>query len=149
MNQSMLHSGSRGVGNKIGTHFIEKAKKDMQRWHINLPDKDLAYLSEGSEYFKDYIHAVRWAQDFALSNRRIMMNASLDALFAVIGRNYTVDEKAINCHHNYISRESHFGRIVLVFGSKQSGNNHTRTRQGFHSKRQTGYLLSHCNSNRR
>lgn len=111
----MLHSGSRGVGNKIGRHFIELAQKEMEKWHIHLPDKDLAYLPEGSEYFDDYVFAVSWAQEFARVNRIIMMEAVKKCLdFTMnIDTEYPV-EYAINCHHNYISREHHFGRNVIV-----------------------------------
>ena len=69
----MLHSGSRGVGNRIGSYFIELAKKDMRRWFLNLPNQDLAYFPEGSEHFGEYWRAVAWAQDFAATNREIMM----------------------------------------------------------------------------
>ncbi len=65
----MLHSGSRGVGNRIGTYFIELAKSDMRRWMVNLPDADLAYLPEGTDHFDDYIEAVSWAQTYATTNR--------------------------------------------------------------------------------
>ncbi|MEZ5451757.1 MAG: RtcB family protein [Thiothrix sp.] len=76
----MLHSGSRGVGNKIGSHFITQAKKEMERWFIQLPDKDLAYLPEGSQHFRDYVEAVAWAQDFAQVNREVMMARTLQAI---------------------------------------------------------------------
>jgi tRNA-splicing ligase RtcB len=76
----MLHSGSRGVGNRIGTHFIELAKKDMKKHVANLPDKDLAYFEEGSEHFDDYVAAVAWAQRFARTNRELMMQAIVEAL---------------------------------------------------------------------
>jgi tRNA-splicing ligase RtcB len=109
----MLHSGSRGVGNRIGTYFIQRAKKDMERWFINLPDKDLAYVVEGSELFNDYIEAVEWAQDYALVNRRVMMHVILNAIRSVLPNFSTVDT-AVNCHHNYVSREHHFGTNVLV-----------------------------------
>jgi tRNA-splicing ligase RtcB (3'-phosphate/5'-hydroxy nucleic acid ligase) len=65
----LLHSGSRGVGNRFGTFFIELAKNDMRQWMINLPDQDLAYLPQGTEHFEDYVRAVHWAQDYALANR--------------------------------------------------------------------------------
>lgn len=110
----MLHSGSRGIGNAIGTLFINLAKKDMQRWFINLPDADLAYIPEGSTLFDDYIEAVQWAQNYAALNRRAMMEDVLAAL-AVCGLPYfTVDASAINCHHNYVTRERHFGEDVLL-----------------------------------
>jgi tRNA-splicing ligase RtcB len=111
----MLHSGSRGVGNRIGTFFIEKAKEDMERYFINLPDKDLAYIPEGSEYFKDYCAAVLWAQDFARSNRELIMDATVKALtrFVAPTQLHIVDA-VINCHHNYISKEAHYGKNVWV-----------------------------------
>ncbi len=111
----MLHSGSRGMGNRIGMYFIERAKADMRRWFINLPDQDLAYLPEGSELFKDYIEAVEWAQTYARSNRELMMHATIAAL-----RNlgtlpaFEAHLEAINCHHNYISREKHYGESCIV-----------------------------------
>jgi tRNA-splicing ligase RtcB len=110
----MLHSGSRGVGNRIGTHFIELAKKDMERWFIHLPDKDLAYIPEGSEHFKNYLEAVGWAQDFALANRVIMMNNVLSAMRDVLPVLFSAELEAVNCHHNYISRERHYDKNVLV-----------------------------------
>lgn len=110
----MLHSGSRGVGNRIGTHFIELAKKDMERMFIHLPDKDLAYLAEGTEHFDDYVEAVAWAQDYARVNRQIMMRRTLDAVAKVLGRQVLGEEQAVNCHHNYVSREHHYGKDVLL-----------------------------------
>ncbi|SFM19118.1 tRNA-splicing ligase RtcB [Marinobacter zhejiangensis] len=110
----MLHSGSRGVGNRIGSHFIELAKKDMQRWFINLPDKDLAYLAEGSDNFNDYIEAVGWAQDYARINRQLMMEKTLAAVAGVLGRPVLGQLQAVNCHHNYVSREHHYGEDVLL-----------------------------------
>ena len=111
----MLHSGSRGQGNAIGSYFIEKAKREMERWHIHLPDSDLAYLPEGSEHFADYMDAVEWAQEYAATNRDIMLRATIHAIASTMGRNVNVDgERAVNCHHNYVSRENHFGRNVLV-----------------------------------
>jgi len=110
----MLHSGSRGIGNRIGSYFIEAAKKDMERWFINLPDKDLAYLPEGSDLFDDYFEAVNWAQDFAKLNRDVMMEAALGALAAEVPKAFVCDCGAVNCHHNYVSRERHFGENVLL-----------------------------------
>lgn len=109
----MLHSGSRGIGNKIGSYFIEKAKEDMRRWFINLPDVDLAYIPDGSELFADYVEAVDWAQSFALLNRSAMMDAALRALSNSV-RPFALEESAVNCHHNYIARENHFGANVWV-----------------------------------
>ncbi|MEL7219107.1 MAG: RtcB family protein, partial [Pseudomonadota bacterium] len=110
----MLHSGSRGVGNAIGRFFIELAKKDMRQWHINLPDEDLAYFPEGTEHFDDYVEAVEWAQDFAALNRRVMMTHALDALRSQIAKPFEAECEAVNCHHNYVTRENHFGENVLV-----------------------------------
>src|SRR3990167_6186606 len=109
----MLHSGSRGVGNRLGTFFIEKAKEEMRRWFINLPDQDLAYLVEGSEMFNDYTNALEWAQEFAWENRKAMMEAILGALRKHLPT-FAVTETAVNCHHNYVSRENHFGANVWV-----------------------------------
>jgi tRNA-splicing ligase RtcB len=110
----MLHSGSRGVGNRIGTHFIEQAKKDMERWMINLPDRDLAYIPEGSEHFRDYVEAVAWAQDFARLNREVMMARTLQAIRDVLKIPFEAHVEAVNCHHNYISKEHHYGKDVWV-----------------------------------
>jgi len=111
----MLHSGSRGVGNRIGTYFIDKAKEEMRKYYIDkfLPDQDLAYLVEHTELFDDYVEAVSWAQDFALENRLEMMQAVLRTL-AVHLPAFSVTDEAINCHHNYVARENHFGSNVLV-----------------------------------
>ena len=110
----MLHSGSRGVGNRIGSYFIELAKKEMQRHQIHLPDMDLSYLSEGSDYFDDYVEAVEWAQDFAKKNREIMMFNAIAALRKALPVSFSTAELAVNCHHNYISREKHFGKDCFV-----------------------------------
>ncbi len=110
----MLHSGSRGVGNAIGTFFIELAKQDMRKWHINLPDQDLAYFPEGTDHFDDYVEAVGWAQDFAALNRRMMMAQVIAALRGEIAKPFEAELEAVNCHHNYVTRENHFGENVLV-----------------------------------
>lgn len=110
----MLHSGSRGVGNRIGTHFIELAKKEMERWHIHLPDKDLAYLPEGSEHYADYVEAVEWAQHFARINREIMMDKVLEAISYTLKLNFKSRVEAVNCHHNYVNREIHYGQEVML-----------------------------------
>lgn len=109
----MLHSGSRGIGNTIGQYFIALAKKDMGQHLINLPDKDLAYFSEGSKYFEDYLYAVQWAQDYAMENRREMMRLILDTLRKHLPK-FGITKEAINCHHNYVSQEVHFGENVFV-----------------------------------
>lgn len=109
----MLHSGSRNPGNCIGRYFIEKAKKEMERFFISLPDKDLAYLAEGTEYYDDYIEAVSWAQDFAYRNRQVMMDLTMRALSRELAP-FVITKEAVNCHHNYISIENHFGSNVTV-----------------------------------
>jgi len=106
----MLHSGSRGVGNRFGSYFIERAKADMRRWFINLPDQDLAYFPEG---FGDYFKAVSWAQAYARANREVMMEAVL-AVLRTHFPNLAATETAVNCHHNYVTRERHFGKDVYV-----------------------------------
>src|SRR5690349_11171295 len=109
----MLHSGSRGIGNMIGQLFIELARKDMKKHFINLPDQDLAYLVEGTEHFDDYVEAMTWAQDYAAENRRSMMDAVLRVMREELPP-FQMGEVAVNCHHNYVSREHHFGEDVLV-----------------------------------
>lgn len=109
----MLHSGSRGIGNKIGLYFIELAKREMERWMIHLPDKDLAYLAEGSDHYQDYIEAVSWGQDYARLNRAAMMEAVLGVLKEHLPP-FVVTQEAINCHHNYVEMEHHFGANVWV-----------------------------------
>jgi tRNA-splicing ligase RtcB len=109
----MLHSGSRGLGNVLGRYFIAAAKKDMQRHRMNLPDRDLAYFSEGSALFDDYVEAVHWAQDYALLNRREMMRLVLQAIAPHLPP-FELDGEAINCHHNYVAQETHFGERLFV-----------------------------------
>lgn len=111
----MLHSGSRGVGNRMGNYFIELARKDMQKFSANLPDVDLAYFPEGTTHFDDYVEAVEWAQDYARRNRDLMMERVVQAVReSGEVRPFDAEVKAINCHHNYVARESHFGENVLI-----------------------------------
>ena len=113
----MLHSGSRSIGNCMGRYFIQAAKKDMRRHQVNLPDADLAYFSEGSQWFDDYVEAVDWAQDYALLNRAEMMRLVLEVLERELSPRinaWQVLGEAINCHHNYVQRERHFGENVFV-----------------------------------
>jgi tRNA-splicing ligase RtcB len=110
----MLHSGSRGVGNAIGTMFIELAKQDARRHQANLPDQDLAYFEEGSRYFGDYVRAVGWAQQFARINREVMMRRVIEAAKTVIRKPFQSHIEAVNCHHNYVQQERHFGQDVFV-----------------------------------
>lgn len=109
----MLHSGSRGIGNAIGTYFIELARRDLERHTRQLPHRDLAYFEEGAEHFRDYVAAVHWAQDYAWRNRQEMMRLVLEALRAQLPP-FVVADEAINCHHNYVAAEEHFGERVYV-----------------------------------
>jgi tRNA-splicing ligase RtcB (3'-phosphate/5'-hydroxy nucleic acid ligase) len=109
----MLHSGSRGVGNRIGSYFIELAKEDMRRWFINLPDADLAYLPEGTQHFDDYVQAVHWAQEYARINRELMMAGVLASMRGALPA-FEARLEAVNCHHNYVAVEHHFGENVFV-----------------------------------
>lgn len=110
----MLHSGSRGTGNIIGRYFINAAQADMRRHQLNLPtDRDLCYFSAGSELFDDYVEAMYWAQDYALINRAVMMEAVIAALKPHVPP-FTVTSEAINCHHNYVAEETHFGQDLFI-----------------------------------
>ena len=110
---AMLHSGSRGVGNAIGSYFIELAKRDAERVSLSLPDRDLAYFPEGAQHFDDYVDAVGWAQDYARANREEMMELVLDAMRRHLP-SFEVTDEAVNCHHNYVERETHFGESVWL-----------------------------------
>jgi tRNA-splicing ligase RtcB len=109
----MLHSGSRGIGNAIGTYFIELARKDAEKIQLQLPDRDLAYFPEGAAHFEDYVEAVGWAQDYARANREEMMDLVLEALHRHLP-GFEVTEEAVNCHHNYVEREEHYGEKVWL-----------------------------------
>ena len=109
----MLHSGSRGLGNCIGTYFIERAKKEAQSRFGHVPDKDLSYFAEGSNSFDDYLEAVQWAQNYAMENRREMMRLILEAIRPLLP-SFQMSKEAINCHHNYVAQETHFGADVYV-----------------------------------
>ena len=109
----MLHSGSRGIGNAIGQYFIEIAKKDMRRHFINLPDENLAYLPEGTDHYADYMRAVEWAQTYAAANRAEMLRRVLIVLHRHLPP-FRDRTEVVNCHHNYVTLESHFGQNVLV-----------------------------------
>ncbi len=109
----MLHSGSRGIGNAIGTYFIELAKKDLEKNKIHVPDRDLAYFPEGARHFDDYVEAVGWAQDYARANRIEMMELVLEALRRHLP-SFEVSGEAVNCHHNYVERERHYGEEVWL-----------------------------------
>jgi len=112
----VIHSGSRGIGNRIGQYFIERARREMEAAGIELADRDLAYLTEHTASFDDYIEAVGWAQDYARTNRETMLARALDALrhpnLKLPG--FALAERAVNCHHNYVAKERHFGADVFV-----------------------------------
>ncbi len=111
----MLHSGSRGVGNRIGTYFISLAKEDMKQWFVNLPDEDLAYFPEGANHFDDYVEAVHWAQRYARINRELMMRAVINAVAGIRKiPPFDASLEAVNCHHNYVAVETHYGKEVFV-----------------------------------
>lgn len=109
----MLHSGSRGIGNAIGTYFIDRAREEMSRLDVHLPDRDLAYFTEDTTGFDDYTHAVGWAQDYAAANRQEMLRRILIVLHRHLPPFRERDE-AVACHHNYVAREHHFGADVWV-----------------------------------
>lgn len=109
-----LHSGSRGVGNKIAQHHIKVAQQLCEQWWIDLPDKDLAYLVEGTDEFWAYIRELRWAQKFALLNREEMMDRVADCFAEWAGIDHVERLEEINCHHNYTSKERHFGKEVWL-----------------------------------
>jgi tRNA-splicing ligase RtcB len=109
----MLHSGSRGIGNAIGSYFIELARRDAEREQLRLPDRDLAYFPEGAKHFDDYVEAVGWAQDYARANRAEMMELVVDAMHRHLPP-FEAAEGAVNCHHNYVERERHFGEDVWL-----------------------------------
>lgn len=110
----MLHSGSRGIGNMIGSYYITQGKELMEQFHITLPDGDLAYLPQGTDLFEDYVEAVSWAQNYAMENRKAMLAAVLDVLRTEIPTPFGITEEAINCHHNYVEKEHHFGRDLWI-----------------------------------
>ena len=111
----MLHSGSRGSGNAIGKYFIERAREELLRRELgyHVPDKDLAFFIEGEALFDDYVEAVGWAQDYARLNREVMMERTLRALRDDLPK-FKIEKAAVNCHHNYVAREHHFGADVWV-----------------------------------
>ncbi|MEE8312552.1 MAG: RtcB family protein [Candidatus Binatia bacterium] len=111
----MLHSGSRGVGNKIGRYFIELARRDMERRQKDLPDMNLSYFEEGSPHFDDYVEAVGWAQEFARRNRELMMGQTLRAMKHTKQLpKFKITDMVVNCHHNYVELEHHYGADVYV-----------------------------------
>jgi len=111
----MLHSGSRGTGNMVGTYFIELARRQLEKRVLgfHLPDRDLAFFLEGEALFGEYVEAVSWAQDYARANREAMMARVLHEMRHRLPK-FQLDKEAVNCHHNYVQREDHFGESLLV-----------------------------------
>lgn len=109
----MLHSGSRNIGNRIGQYFIARAREEVEAAGLRLPDMDLAWLGEGTQVFSDYVEALSWAQSYARANREVMMDAVLSTLRAT-WPGLSALAVAVNCHHNYVEREEHFGERVWV-----------------------------------
>ncbi len=111
----MLHSGSRGTGNLIGTYFIEQAREQLARRVLgfHLPDKDLAFFMQGEPLFDDYVQAVSWAQDYARENREAMMARVLAEMRLRLPK-FQLEKLAVNCHHNYVQAETHGGEALLV-----------------------------------
>jgi len=109
----MLHSGSRGIGNRIGQYFIARARDEIARVDVRLADRDLAYLTEGTGLFADYWFALNWAQDYAARNRREMLDIVLAALASLLPP-FELDSAAVNCHHNYAAKETHDGSEVYL-----------------------------------
>lgn len=109
----MLHSGSRGTGNRIGSYFIEAAKTELEKRGVTLPDKNLAWFDEGTELFNDYVFVVEWAQNYAATNREVMMANVIKAMRATLPE-FELTDMAINCHHNYVAKEKHFDADVYV-----------------------------------
>jgi tRNA-splicing ligase RtcB len=112
---AMLHSGSRGTGNVIGTYFIERARQELGRRTLGfrVPDKDLAFFLEGEPLFEDYVEALLWAQDYARANREAMMTRVLQVMRKHLPK-FQLDKTAVNCHHNYVQRETHRGESLLI-----------------------------------
>ena len=114
----MLHSGSRGVGNAIGGHYIATAKRRCETDGVVLPNRDLAWLPEGTPEFDSYVRAVGWAQDYARRSREVMLARAINVLRATVGdvsQDWSsLSERAVNCHHNYVNREEHFGQTVWI-----------------------------------
>ncbi len=116
----MLHSGSRGIGNAIGRYFISEAREMLMKrdGYKSVPDKNLAWFEEGEDLFDDYTYAVGWGQDYARVNREIMMDRVLMSLRRELKRagvkRFQTEKVAVNCHHNYVQKEDHFGSKVWL-----------------------------------
>jgi tRNA-splicing ligase RtcB len=111
----MLHSGSRHIGLRMATYHTKVAQALMKRYHISLPDPELAYLPQGETEFNDYWAELRWAQEYAMANRAEMMRRVMkDLSYAVHDKKHIERGFFVNCHHNYAARENHFGENVIV-----------------------------------
>ena len=123
----VVHSGSRGVGGRIGMYFTKLAQADMKSYYIDLPDRDLAYLPTSTQACRDYLMAVQWAQGFAKANRQLMMDAVKGAVRKVVGHRFDTDEE-VDCHHNYVAQERHYGKNVWL--TRKGAINAERGRMG-------------------
>lgn len=110
----MLHSGSRNVGKTIGEAAMEAAKKHVATLDIKLVDQDLAWLDDGTVAFEQYTQALSWAQDYARLNRDVMLHLVIQAVEKTLGRSLSISDEAVNCHHNYLSKEEFGGKSVWV-----------------------------------
>jgi len=110
----MLHSGSRGIGNRIGSHFTQLAKELMKQFFVDIPDMNLAYIPQKTELFGHYLKGANWAQKFAARNRDLMYDATIGAMECVLNMDVQQDGLEVNCHHNYVSHEKHYGANVLL-----------------------------------
>lgn len=110
----VLHSGSRNIGKCLAEHHIYKAKGLMKQYFISLPDPDLAYLTQGTPEFKEYVDDLMWAQKYAAENRAEMLDRVLKCVRYALKKDNIVAELSINCHHNYTQLENHFGKNIYI-----------------------------------
>lgn len=110
----VIHSGSRGIGARIGGYFIKTAQELCKRWLVNLPDKNLAFFPKGEQKFKEYWYALQWAQKYAWTNRELMMELTMQAIQRTLGDNLIMAVDKVHCHHNYAQYENHFGKNIIV-----------------------------------
>ncbi len=124
----MLHSGSRGIGNKVGVGFTKLAQVECKRWHVELPDPELAFLPRGTDLFRDYLAYANWAQGYAWQSRLIMFNRLLDGVRQVNPEAAILGDELVHCHHNYVAEERHFGQNALL--TRKGAVNAERGRMG-------------------
>jgi tRNA-splicing ligase RtcB len=110
----MIHSGSRGIGSRFGSHFMRQAKDWCNRWFVKLPNPDLAYLVEGTQEFNNYLKAVNFCQRFAWISRELMLKAVAEEIHNLLPSSFELTDERVHCHHNYVVKEKHFGKDVWV-----------------------------------